>query len=187
MPSSPENFSPSPEVAPEVPEREAVIGRGQEERAEIFANVLVGAGSGGKPSLVARKIWNFVPLAGDAIMAYKAFTGVESGQELSKSSRVLYAAATASTLAALIYLKDGQIDAAAAARFASGLFTKAEILVPQMIKSAAEKAREASPQLSAIFVAAASWVAENKGRLSDLKEHFDNSVLTLHLDDQEPE
>src|SRR3990167_4778357 len=79
-------FSASPEVAPEVSEREAVIGRGQEERAEIFTNVLVEAGSGGKPSLVARKIWNFVPLAGDAIMAYKAFTGVERGKELSKAS-----------------------------------------------------------------------------------------------------
>lgn len=187
MPRSPEGFSHSPEVAPEVSERESVIGRGQEERAEIFANTLVAAGSGGKPSLVVRKIWNFVPLAGDAMMAYKAFTGVESGQELSKSSRVLYAAATASTLCALIYLKEGEIDAAAAARFASGVFTKAEILVPQIIRSAAEKAREASPQLSAIFTAAATWIAENKRQLTDLKEHFDSSVLTLNLDEQKPE
>ncbi|KKW23418.1 MAG: hypothetical protein UY65_C0003G0001, partial [Parcubacteria group bacterium GW2011_GWA2_51_12] len=70
---------------------------------------------------------------------------------------------------------------------ASDVFTKAEVLVPQLIKAAADKVRELNPQLSGIFAATASWVAEHKEQLSGLKEIFDDSVLTLDINEQEPE
>ena len=185
--AGPESLSFNPEAAADVPERDAVVSRAQEERAALFSHVLVEAGSGGKPSLISRKVWNFIPLAGDAVMAYRAFTGIEKGLQLPKSSRVLYAAAATSTICALMYLKGGHLEAATAAHLASDVFTKAEVLVPQLIKAAADKVRELNPQLSGIFAATASWVAEHKEQLSGLKEIFDDSVLTLDINEQEPE
>ncbi|MDP2933863.1 MAG: hypothetical protein Q8N81_07100, partial [bacterium] len=102
---------------------------------------------------------------------------------LSASEKTIYTLIVTSSIAATAMLASGEFGLSAGLKALGDVLLHLDSL-PTYLQTAAERAQEVNPRLSAILLAAANFAIAKKTEMYGLKNLLDASLISLNLQEQ---
>lgn len=176
------NREPKPEQAGS-PERREALEEARESRMRLLKEAIASRLRETAQSPVLNKLVNVLPVVGDVAMFAKVLRGKEGAKTLSGSEKTVYTLIVTSSVAAAAMLAAGELGASAGFKALGDALLHLDSL-PTYLQSAAERAQEVNPRLSAILFAAANFAIAKKTEIYGLKNLIDASLITLNLQER---
>jgi len=176
------NREPKPEQTGSPEQREA-IEEAKESRMRLLKEAIASRLRETAQSPLLNKLVNILPVVGDVAMFAKILRGKEGEKTLSVSEKTIYTLIVTSSIAATAMLASGELGASAGLKALGDALLHLDSL-PTYLQSAAERAQEINPRLSAILFAAANFAIAKKTEMYGLKYLFDTNLTVLNLKDE---
>lgn len=165
------------------PERQEAIEEANESRMRLLKEVIASRLRETAQSPLLNKLVNILPVVGDVAMFSKVLRGKEGLKTLSVSEKTTYTLIVTSSVAAMAMLASGELGLSAGFKALGDVLLHLDSL-PTYLQSAAERAQEVNPRLSAILLAAANFAVAKKTEIYGLQSLFDTKLTVLNLKDE---